>query len=634
MKIRLRTIRANLFFSYSALIIVSLLIFAVFFYYYTSSLLKTRASQSHQSLCESIGEKLDVELQKMNTASMNICYSNLVKERFYRHLAYNISPDSENTELKVEKYYNAKELMDIFMAIIGPSQMVSQINLYDFNGEMVGAGISNTATRISLAKKPWYHKVLAKNGDKYITSPHPDNLLARVRGGINNDSIYVSLGVADDSKYISLCRVLYDRNWTRQGIVEVEQDCDTIFHGLDDLMRRESGKKTLYIFNNQGELLFPYKHRIDSRYYRYLQLTKNKNTHAVSATIRSPLDHNREIVTYNQSEYSGWKVLIVESQRLVLAPVVTFTQIVFFSCIGLLLLTLLISYGLAKKVTTPIQSIHRAIKKLDLDMVFTQTQPRLTSDLNELEELNVAFENMSVKLKQSMDALLLSQSQEIQSKILALQSQMNPHFLYNTLATIIIMAEENMNDGVITLCKNVSHMLRYISSPESQLVKIQTELEYTEKYLECMKFRYRNNLSYSFQVQPSMNEMTIPKLLIQPLVENAIKHGTRNEPPWEIAIRAFVENDQWRVTVQDNGPGFGPEALANIRQKIREIDENGLLPNLELNGMGLLNIYIRLKLVYHEQMVFQIGNPGEGGSGTTVQIGGLPEKNMEVQYAG
>ena len=191
-----------------------------------------------------------------------------------------------------------------------------------------------------------------------------------------------------------------------------------------------------------------------------------------------------------------------------------------------------------------------------------------------------------------------------------------------------------MNDGVITLCKNVSHMLRYISSPESQLVKIQTELEYTEKYLECMKFRYRNNLSYSFQVQPSMNEMTIPKLVIQPLVENAIKHGTRNEPPWEIAIRAFIENDQWRVTVQDNGPGFNPESLANIRQKIREIDENGLLPNLELNGMGLLNIYIRLKLVYHEQMVFQIGNPGEGGSGTTVQIGGLPEKNMEVQNAG
>jgi two-component system sensor histidine kinase YesM len=618
-----------LFFSYSTLIIASILIFAAFFYYYTSSLLKNRVSESHQSLCESISEKLDVELQKMNTVSMNICYSNLVKEHFYKHLSYNINPESESNELKVEKYYNTKELMDIFMAIIGPSQTVSQINLYDFNGEMVGAGISNTTTRISLSKKIWYQKVLAKNGDKYITSPHPDNLLARVRS-INDDSIYVSIGTNDDSQYISLCRVLYDRNWTQRGIVEVEQDCDTIFHGLEDLMRRESGKKSLYIFNHQGELLFPYKHKIDSRYYRYLRLTKSQNTHAITATIRNPLDHSREIITYTNSEYSGWKVVIVESQRLVLAPVVTFTQIVFFSCIGLLLLTLLVSYILAKKVTTPIQSIHRAIKKLDLDMLFTQTQPKLTSDLNELEELNVAFQNMNVKLKQSMDALLLSQSQEIQSKILALQSQMNPHFLYNTLATIIIMAEENMKDGVITLCKNVSHMLRYISSHQSQLVQIQTELEYTEKYLECMKFRFRNNLSYSFQIEPQMNDITIPKLLIQPLVENAIKHGTRNAPPWQIKIRAFIENNQWRVTVQDNGPGFTTEALANIHQKIREINENGLLPNLELNGMGLLNIYIRLKLVYHEMMLFEIQEPSEGG--TMILIGGLLE-NMEVHNA-
>ena len=85
-------------------------------------------------------------------------------------------------------------------------------------------------------------------------------------------------------------------------------------------------------------------------------------------------------------------------------------------------------------------------------------------------------------------------------------------------------------------------------------------------------------------------------------------------------------------TVKDNGPGFSPEALANIRQKIREIDENGFLPNLELDGMGLLNIYIRLKLVYHEKMLFQIENFREDGRGTVVLIGGLLE-NLEVQNA-
>ncbi len=611
------------------------MIFAVFFYYYTSTILKNRASQSHQSLCESISEKLDAEVMKMNTVSMNICYSSLIKNHFYKHLSYNINPDSESNELKVEKYYNSKELMDIFMAIIGPSQTVSQINLYDFNGEMIGAGISNTTTKISLAKKSWYQKVLLKNGDKYISAPHSDNLLARVRGGVE-DSVYVSLGVDDDSKYISLCRELFDRNWMKQGIVEVEQDCDTIFQGLDELANQESGKKSIYVFNNEGALLFPYNRRIDRHCYDYLKVAPSYNTKAISTTVQNPINHTREIVTYTNSDYTGWKILIVESQQLVLAPVVTFTKIVVFGCIGLLLLTLLISFVLAKKVTTPIQHIHRAIKKLDLKMLFAQTQPKLTSDLNELEELNIAFQNMSVKLKQSMDALLLSQSQEMQSKMLALQSQMNPHFLYNTLATVIIMAEENMRESVITMCKNVSHMLRYISSHKSPLVKMNAEIEYTQKYLECMKFRHRNNLSYSIRIDPQIHEIFIPKLVIQPLVENALKHGTKNEPPWRIEVKAFfVENDlndhhDWRVTVQDNGPGFTKNEIASIHRKIREINENGLLPSLELDGMGLLNIYTRLKLIYKEQMLFQISNPDEGGA--IITIGGINKNLTEERH--
>lgn len=612
MKLKLRTIQSNLFFSYSVLIMASIIVFAIFFYYYTSSLLKSRASESHQSLCESISEKLDVEVMKMNTASMSICYSSLIKNHFYKHLSYNIDPDSENTELKVEKYYNAKELMDIFMAIIGPSQTVSQINLYDFNGEMIGAGISNTTAKIPLETKSWFQKVLQKNGAKYISPPYPDPWLSRVRG------------IQDDIVYISLCRVLFDHNWTKQGIVEVEQDCNVIFNGLEELVNRE---KSIYICNEENQLIFPYQRKSDHFDDEYLKVTVPHKSKAISTTIRNPVNHNREIVTHINSEYTGWKVLIVESQQSVLAPLMTFTKIVILGCIGLLFLTLLISFLLAKKVTNPIQHIHRAIKKLDLEMLFAQTQPKLTSDLNELEELNIAFQNMSVKLKQSMDALLLSQSQEMQSKMLALQSQMNPHFLYNTLATVIIMAEEDMKQSVITMCKNVSHMLRYISSHKSPLVKIKNEIEYTRKYLECMKFRYRNNLTYQIQIDPQMDEIYIPKLVIQPLVENAVKYGTRNEPPWKITVNGSTVENEWRVAVSDNGPGFSTEEITYIHQKIVEINEKRLIPHLELDGMGLLNIYIRLRLIYQERMLFQITSPDQGGA--IITIGGLSKSKME-----
>jgi two-component system sensor histidine kinase YesM len=605
MKKRLKTIQSSLFFSYSALIMVSITVFAAFFYYYTSSLLKNKASESHKSLCESISRNLDAEITKMNTVSLNICYSNLVTNYYDKYLANLEGQEKTNSILNIEKYNKIKELIDIFVAAIGPSQTVSQINLYDFKGEMVGAGIYNQAAKVALEKKLWYEEVLKKDGEKYISPPHTDELLT-------------TYGTNKGRFFISLCRVVFDRNWVRQGIIEIEQDCDTIFNGIRESVNGESGQKVIYIFNHEGRLLFPYNEKVTGSFKYYFKAIQNQKPGTESYIIKNPVTSNREIMTYTNSDSLGWTVIVIEPQQQVLAPVVKFTEMVVFGSIGLLLLTMLISFILARKVTTPIQKIHKAIKKMDLEMLFSQTQPKLTSDLNELEELNRAFQNMSVKLKQSMDALLLSQSQEMQSKMLALQSQMNPHFLYNTLATIIIMAEEDMKEAVITMCKNVSHMLRYISSHQSSLVKMKTEIEYTQKYLECMKFRHQKNLAYSIEIDEPMAEIKIPKLVIQPLVENAIKYGTCNEPPWRIEVKGFINDLYWQVTVKDNGPGFTPEEIANMEQKVTEFDRNNSPPSLELDGMGLLNIYLRLKLIYQEQMLFQISNQPEGGAFVTI----------------
>lgn len=612
MKRRLKTIQANLFCLTAALVVTSILIFGIFFYNYTSGILKSRASQAHQSLCQSISEKLDAEVIKMNTVSMNICYSSLIKSHFIKYLSYVTPPADPEHLLKAEQYYDSKELMDIIMAVIGPFQTVSQINLYDFNGEMVGAGLANSTAKVILNDQPWYRQVLQRNGDKYISVPHFDPWLARVRGG------------SEGRRYLSLVRIIFDPNWTRQGIVEIKQDCGIVFHGLKTWADPEIGQKGIYVFNDRDELLFPYHPGVKLPEYRYLKGILSHSDQPVSTTVRNPSRGGREIVTGMTSPLTGWQVFIVESQRQVLAPVITFTRIVIGGGLALVLLTLAVSFLLAKKVTIPIQRIHRAIKKLNLEMLATETQPKLSSDLNELEELNGAFQNMCLQLKSSMDALLLAQSQEMQSKMLALQSQMNPHFLYNTLSTMIIMAEEGMNDAVVTIGKNVSQMLRYISSHKSPLVTLEEEIAHTRNYLECMKFRYRNNLCYEFKVDSRLNGVIIPKLLIQPLVENAVKHGCRNEPPWRIGLRAFIAVDAaglpegWRITISDNGPGFSWEKLMEIAQKLARFTENGLHPRLEPEGMGLLNIYIRLKLVYDDAAVFAVSNADHGGAQATI----------------
>ena len=135
-----------------------------------------------------------------------------------------------------------------------------------------------------------------------------------------------------------------------------------------------------------------------------------------------------------------------------------------------------------------------------------------------------------------------------------------------------------------------------------------------------MQFRYGKKLLYEIKIDDQLKEILIPKLIIQPLVENAIKYSTIKAPPWSIKINGSISDGYWQINVIDNGEGFEAEKLEQFNQKIKEIEQDGLLPGLEMEGMGLLNIYIKLMLVYKNQKIFRIAKYPEGGS--IITIGG------------
>lgn len=144
-------------------------------------------------------------------------------------------------------------------------------------------------------------------------------------------------------------------------------------------------------------------------------------------------------------------------------------------------------------------------------------------------------------------------------------------------------------------------------------------------YLDCMRIRYGNDLRYTVAIPSSMLRLQIPKLCLQLLVENSIKFATSSvRPPWLIHIEGTQTDQQWRISIHDNGNGFSPEKLDELNAQIDSIDKTGLLPSLELHGMGLLNIYIRFKLLYHGQHYFCVENAADGGA--LVTIGG----NLDV----
>jgi len=238
--------------------------------------------------------------------------------------------------------------------------------------------------------------------------------------------------------------------------------------------------------------------------------------------------------------------------------------------------------------------------------------------IREIEALNYSFRLMQEKLHRSTASLLSARSEETKAKMLALQSLMNPHFVYNNLATISSMAEDGQMSEIVSVCADISAMLRYISADGAAGVPLGDEMEHTERFLNCMKVRFGKDLTFLLDVPDSMRGIRLPKLMVQPIVENAIKHGFHIEPPWRVVVTGYVEDGAWRIAVEDNGIGFDPESLSILRERIRESQTDGMVLPYGIEGIGLLNICLRMKIQFGDSCFFEVDEGLFGGARVTI----------------
>lgn len=212
--------------------------------------------------------------------------------------------------------------------------------------------------------------------------------------------------------------------------------------------------------------------------------------------------------------------------------------------------------------------------------------------------------------------------------MLALQAQMNPHFLYNTLSLIHVMAEDGCEEEILNVTECLSEMLRYISSGSTEPVIMRREIGFVENYLAIIHERYGDKLKCEINIPQSMQQIKMPKLIIQPLLENCTKYAMNGRPPWLLSVTGELTDDRWRVSVCDNGPGFSAEVLQELSEKMAAADLNNNTEVLEIDGMGLVNIYTRLKLFYGKEGYFEIKN--SAGGGAEIIIGGTYEGEIEI----
>jgi two-component system, sensor histidine kinase YesM len=238
--------------------------------------------------------------------------------------------------------------------------------------------------------------------------------------------------------------------------------------------------------------------------------------------------------------------------------------------------------------------------------------------VDEITELGMSFNIMIGKIKELLDSKIKEQENLKKAELRALQAQINPHFLYNTLDTIIWMAEAKKTDQVVEIVSALSSFFRISLSKGADWITIGEEVERTRSYLTIQRMRYRDIMDFKIEVDDDVSRNTVLKLILQPLVENALYHGIKNKRQGgTIIVRAKRKGEnEVLLEVEDDGIGFTPEKLVQLRSELE--DESGDI-KLE-NGFGIGNVNKRIRLYYGKQYGLTVRSEYNTGTCVTLVI--------------
>jgi sensor histidine kinase YesM len=593
---RRRTVRGSVFLAVSLLLVCVLLAFSLVVYDYASGAARERFAEALDTLSRSVVTNLDAQVAEMNRLSLTLIYSQVFQGLFARHLALPRSPVT--AEQRIAKLENTEALIEISETILGPNRSAPQANVFDLRGEMIGAGYYSRLIERDVRRERWYAAVIGAGGDRVILPPHMDPLLEQT-------SIIVK-----DKRYVSLVRTFQDALLSTQGIVEVKQYCDALFGELD-LLNGASG--SLFLFDGAWNQLYPYDGTTaDPALFR--RLAEQAATRPIVTGVL-PGKREPQIFAVAASRDTGWTLLIGEPAGGLAASVLQYAVRIALLALIAITCSLAASYFIARRVTVPLKALHTEIEALDLRNLDEIGAGTHKPDLGEIDELRLAFRDMRRKLNESIQEAVSLRAHEKEAQLVALQSQLNPHFIHNMLQTIGIMAEEGSSAAIQELIMNLARMLRYVSSTEATTATLGMEIEYAESYLAGMRARFGESLEYLIDVRPEMRQIAVPRLILQPFIENCFKYGTTARPPWRIELRGDCADGRWSLQILDSGPGFTAETLARISERlaVRRPAGGGLSP-MSISGMGIVNSYERLRLAFGDGASFEVTNRPDGGA--------------------
>lgn len=513
---------------------------------------------------------------------------------YMENIAYLISSNEDVQDyLFDEKIDNEGRyrILNQLQTILDSRSDIRNVGIISKNGRMlINDGSKSVNQDLDLNTQEWYATALEKPNGPILTSSHVQHIISGERPWV-----------------ITLSRGIRDRSGSgeKEGVFFIDLNYSAI-SGLCD-QSTVGTKGYAFILDAKGNIVY---HPQQQQLYNELQ-TENISLimDTDEDTVLTGTGNDGKLYSISRSEKTGWTVVDCTNVKELLSKSRQAQSVYVLTAIILVIVALLFSRFMARSITLPIQKLRDSMKKVQ-EGDFSVSDVVVDSK-NEIGSLTKSFDVMTHRIHELMEQNVHEQEEKRRSELKALQSQINPHFLYNTLDSIIWMAEGKKNEEVVLMTASLARLLRQSISNEDEVVPIANEVEYARGYLTIQKMRYKDKLEFQIEVDSSILYIPLIKLVLQPIIENAIYHGLKyKESKGLLIVKGFMKDGNAVLQVIDDGVGMDEETLAHIYDKHKV--------NYHSNGVGVYNVQKRLKLYYGED--YGITYTSELGKGTTATI--------------
>jgi len=581
--LRFRSIQSRITFIISLLLAFVLAVTSLNSYLLTSDAVEGNSRQYIAELMKQVKMNILTYLDNMEQISQ-LALTN-------RDVKYYLSDTSFITEEARRPY--EKRISDLFQTIIITRSDISSIMLIGYNGRFVSdRRVTSLNPYADIKSQTWYKKAVDAGGEPVLSPPHVQNI-------IQNEYRWV----------VSLSRELKSADgMIGEGVFLVNLNLSVIDEICSQIKLGNRGY--VFIVDELGNIIY---HPQQQLLYSGI---KEELIEEVTSRSSSFITEEGEKRLYTIEDTGfGWKIVSVAYMN----ELIENKEVIQLSYIILMLISIVvaifISNIISKRLSHPIKRLQSSMKKLERGNFNIRAE---ILSIDEIGQLARTFNVMVSKIKELMNQKLKDQEIKRINELRLLQAQINPHFLYNTLDSIIWMAERKKHSEVVEMTASLARLFRSSIQKDEEWIPVFIEREHITNYLKIQKLRYKDRLDYRVEFDAAALECRMPRILLQPFVENAIYHGIKNkEGMGTVRVKGWLENNELIFEIEDDGVGIPPEKLKHLLSSNHE--------PVNKRGIGVANVNERIKLLYGKEGIYI---SSECGNGTKVMIR-LPIRHEE-----